>query len=65
MASKKKQTIQKGTQNNRTFTYSRQDPTVSLSFTLSMDNSSEPRAFLSLLHEAVKDVEEAISEMKN
>lgn len=65
MTNKKKEIIQKIIKSQRVFNYSNSVPLVSLSFTLSTENSSELRAFLSLLQEATKDVEQAISEMKN
>lgn len=46
-------------------TYTYQKDNVSLSFTLSVDTSSELRKFLRLLEEAVKDLTEDINSMNN
>jgi len=63
MAKQKKLTIVRTQKTTRRFEY--QNEIANLGFTLCVDNSQEPRAFKTLLEQALSDVNELIEGMKN
>lgn len=58
-----KEILEKSSKLKREFNYQKGE--VSLNFTLSMEDSSQLRRFLSILNAAQEDVERIIAEMKN
>lgn len=52
--------VKKWSKTSKDFIYVSKDDTVSLSFTLNVDDQKELKAFLPLLEEAKKDVEEEL-----
>jgi hypothetical protein len=58
-----KEIVQKATMLKKEFNYSSKD--VNLNFTLSMENTSQLRAFHACLKEAIRDIEKIIGGMNN